>query len=539
MNTSFKNSAASDPSQTKNDFDDERKNTLPRGPAVDGQTTLAEASVMWDGPSPRGEGARSAVPAHQGTTPSFAAGAVTNSPTAMREVNLGAAPASPDAQHKTAETTHAQSSVSSSRWMSSPAQCANDAFFDSDRDSSARQLHVQQSIDQAPVKIRPYLQQFHRLIEARKIEVQKAVAQAEAVFEEAEKLLSALKEARGQRKDTEPSSSTTAGYQRDCQHLDAMQSTLGKVPRLHWLNVLVHYAPNKRTFYSYRAALTWRAVQELQSRLNAREALELNRGTLASLDLAPSIQAAMHELLGIRELTHKECMQRSHAAAKKSRSKKDDLQYLDGQWRDRFMHYIQNSQTYKHASVLLRHCGMRPEELEKGVQVELKKHKVVVGIEGAKVRETAGQPWRLLILDARQLPAWFIHDVSAHKFMKVQVKKDNFRKYLNGLTERVLQGAVRNDKTKVSLSAYLFRHQLATDLRENGWSSEEMAAVLGESVAETTRHYGIRLRGSKSPKSNVSVIRGRVRTARPVRSASKTGLKQVLQKKTKAAAKKR
>ncbi|MEG1065043.1 MAG: site-specific integrase [Comamonas sp.] len=539
MNASFKNSAAGNPSQTKHDFDDERKNTLPRGSAVNGQTTLAEASVMWDGPSPSGEGSRSEVLTHQGTIPSFAAGDAANSPTAMREVNLAAAPASPDAEHKTAEATHAQPSVSSSKWMSSPAQSANDAFFDSDMDSHARRLHVQQLIDQAPIETQPYLQQLHRLFEARKVEMHEAVVQAEAVFEEAQKLLGALKEARGQRKDTEPSSSTIAGYQRDCQHLDAMQSKLGEAPGLPWLNVLAHYAPNKRTFYSYRAALTWRAVKELQSRLNARKALELNGGKLAVLDLVPSIQAAMHELLGIRELTHKECMQHSHAAAKKSRSKKDDLQYLDDQWRDRFMQHIQSSPTYKHASVLLRHCGMRPEELDKGVQVELKKNKVVVGIEGAKVRETAGQPWRLLILDAQQLPAWFINDLSAHKIIKVQVKKDNFRKYLNGLTERVLRGAVRKNKTKVSLSAYLFRHQLATDLRENGWSSEEIAAVLGESVAETTRHYGIRVRSSKSPKSNVSVIRGNVQTARPVRRAHKTGLKQVIQKKTEATAKKR
>lgn len=539
MNASFKNSAAGQPSQTKNDFDDERKNTLPRGSAVDVQTTLAQASVMWDGPSPSGEGSRSEVLTHQGTIPSFAARDAANAPTAMREVNWAAAPASPDAKHKKAETTHAQPSVSSSKWMSSPAQSANDAFFDSDRDSSARRLHVQQLIDQLPIKIRPYLQQLHRLFEARKIEVQEAVAQAEAIFEEAQKLLSALQETRGQRKDTEPSSSTVAGYQRDCQHLDAMQSKLGEVPGLPCLNVLVHYAPNKRTFYSYRAALTWRAVQELQSRLNARKALELNRGKLAVLDLVPSIQAAMQELRCIRQLTHKECMQHSHAAAKKSRSKKDDLQYLDDQWRDRFMQHIQSSPTYKHASVLLRHCGMRPEELDKGVQVKLKKNKVVVGIEGAKVRETAGQPWRLLILDAQQLPAWFIHDLSAHKIMKVQVKKDNFRKYLNGLTERVLQGAVRKNKTKVSLSAYLFRHQLATDLRENGWASEKIAAVLGESVAETTRHYGMRRRGSKSPKSNVSIIRGSVQTARPVRSADKNGLQRVLQKKTKTVAKKR
>ena len=100
----------------------------------------------------------------------------------------------------------------------------------------------------------------------------------------------------------------------------------------------------------------------------------------------------MHELRAIRHLTHAECMQRSNAAAKRSLSKKDDLKYLDDQWRDRFMHHIQNSPTYKHASVLLHHCGMRPEELDKGVQVKLKKNKVVVGIEGAKVRATAGQP---------------------------------------------------------------------------------------------------------------------------------------------------
>ncbi|MBS7350008.1 MAG: hypothetical protein KIG95_07625, partial [Comamonas sp.] len=63
MNASSKNSAAGSPSETKPAFEDEGNSTLPNPCGVEVQNALPQGSVMWDGPSPQGEGT---APAHQG-----------------------------------------------------------------------------------------------------------------------------------------------------------------------------------------------------------------------------------------------------------------------------------------------------------------------------------------------------------------------------------------------------------------------------------------------------------------------------------------
>jgi integrase len=68
---------------------------------------------------------------------------------------------------------------------------------------------------------------------------------------------------------------------------------------------------------------------------------------------------------------------------------------------------------------------------------------------------------------------------------------------------------------------YHFRHQLAEDMRESGRTADEIAAALGQRVGETASHYGRRSRkGQGGVAREPDVIRGAVRTAKPVRSAA-------------------
>lgn len=492
MNASSKNSAAAKPSETKNDFDDDRYS------------------------------------AHQGTSASFTAGGVTNSPTAVREVNLVALPATPDAQHKTVETTHAQSSVSSSIHSVPVTQSANDAQFGSETNSIAKPVD-RQKVYQILFKLHQFLKDANVGFTADPPKaplplVSLAEPESEpehpdkVVMEQAKVFLEQLDKQRRLRKDTAASARTIDGYLNDCVHLDRVRDQLLEETGYQWFEVLSMYAPVERTFYAYRAALTWRAKEHLKGLLGAFEAQKNNVGLDAALALLPEIEKTLHELQSIRALTQENCLAWSGQDEKESYSKRNDLRYLDAQWRDRFIHYCERSSTYKHASVLLRYCGMRPEELEKGVLVQLRGKRIEVRIEGGKVRDTAGQPWRVIKLHIPRLPAWFVQDVAMGKIKEVKVNKDSFRAYLNGLTDRVLHGAVNAKKRKVMLSAYLFRHEIATDLRDNGWTSTEIAALLGEVVAETAAHYGISRRSRKNPKPKLSVIRGSVQTARPVRS---------------------
>lgn len=530
MNASSKNSAADTVSHTKSAFDDERYSTLPNPSGVKEPSTLPQGSVMWDGPSPPGEGT---APVYQGTSPSFNAETVTNSATAVREVNLGVGSATPDTKHKSAQITNAQPSLASSKPSLCDTVSANDAVFELETNASARTKNILAQIETTPAGVRPYLRSLHQLVQETKARhaqphVSKPPAlpplysmeEVQDLLTEAQALLDDLKSQRTHRKDTEASAQTLAGYQKDCALLDGVRGELLEETQWPWLEVLMQFVARKSTFYTYRAALTWRAKQELQGLLDARQSLSANLGEGAGSALMPQINQAVKELRSLRHLTYAFCSGWEDIPVKSPRSKRYALEYLDEYWPTRFIEQCYSSATYRNACVLLRFCGMRPEELELGVQVQRDRQMVAVKIQGAKVRETAGQPWRKFLLHAEHLPTWFVNDLPTHDSVEFKVNKDNFRTYLNGLTDRVLQGAALPDGSKINLSAYLFRHQIATDLRVNGWSSTEIASLLGEVSAETTKHYGNRWPGSRKHKPVVAADKNSLSTARPVQPAS-------------------
>ena len=70
----------------------------------------------------------------------------------------------------------------------------------------------------------------------------------------------------------------------------------------------------------------------------------------------------------------------------------------------------------------------------------------------------------------------------------------------------------------------MFRHFLATNLRDAGWETQEIAVVLGESVGDTVRRYGLGRRvASKSPQVS-AVVRGTASADRKVRPVDRSGL---------------
>lgn len=550
MNASSKKCAADALSHTKTAFDDEGMTTLPKPSEAGSITSFSEGSVMWDGPSSLGEGARSAGPAHQGTKTSFSAEAVTNSPTAVREVNLGSVSASPDAQHKSAEITDAQQMTSSSKPSLCDAVSANEPVFDLEENSAALQQHILAQIDATPIAVRPLMETLHELVQKQKAEMAaspqlvrkpaslSSMLSTQEVDEwvtEGWQLLDSLKVNRIHRKDTQPSAQTITAYQKDCRFLDRVRLHISEETRWRWYEVLMLFVQRKSTFYTYRAALSWRAALALEGLLKAHDSLQINIGTNASLALLPKIKEAVRELVSLRKLTYEFCSGQVDLEPKSKRSRKEDLEHLDDYWPTRFIEECVTSSTYRNACVLLRFCGMRPEELKQGVRVVRRKDVVEVEIRGAKVTPKSGQPWRRFALRAGDLPDWFVNGLAPDAITAVQAHPDNFRSYLNGLTSRVLNGAKRPDGSAICLSAYLFRHQLATDLRSKKWTSTEIAKVLGEITADTVKQYGLRWPGSKRPQFTVALQKASLQTARPVRAASRAGIEKAqASKKSKA-----
>lgn len=547
MNASSKNSAADSPSETKPAFDDERYSTLPKPSGVEVQNTLPEGSVMWDGPSSSGEGARSAVPAHQGTSPSYAAGAVTNSPTAVREVNLVAASATPDAQHKTVETTHAKPSASSSKNSFSDRESANDAVFVSETNSAAQTKSILEQIQASPLAVREHLHALHDWIEQyRPVFEMNSVAQAmhkvssggpsadaaaERLVEHASEVLAELEQRRTLRMDTNPSQETLRGYQKDIAYLTKQRAAFIGKELSPWFEVLAQFGLRKSTYNTYRAALTWWVTAQLKGLMQTCKSYDLNHspGSWRAV-LGPEIGSKLLELVSIRGLTYERMHGWLDMPNKSSLSRKHDLRFLRDGWLDRLVECCETSPIYGMASVLLRFGGMRPKELENGVVVRRAGEYIAVAIKGAKVRATAGQPLRGFVLHASSMPQWFLDGLPQGQEVTVQIDKDGFRSYLSSLTKRVLQGAKRSNASEINLSAVLVRHAVATELRRNYWASVDIAKVLGHVSDATSRGYGELSTGSKKAKP-VAVVEKSARTARPVKVTDKSGLDKVLSQK--------
>lgn len=541
MNASSKNSAADSPSETKPAFEDEGNSTLPNPCGVEVQNALPQGSVMWDGPFTSGKGARSAVPHHQGSTASFAAGGMSNSPTAMREVNLGMPPAHPDAKHKSAE-------IPGANWDSSSKEVVSDRTLESANDrvfyvtplnlDALRNLITQ--IKSVPPEHTAAWVRLRILIDAIKVNgtyyleanSQLNVEKTMTVLSQISKTFADRKQQRKERKDAQPSPETVAGYERDWALLSQRRLHVAdQPPERAWQTVMSQHAANSSTFYTYRAALVWQAQNYLEELLAISKEFDSQSYEDVLATLLPYIEHAYEELRVRSNLDHALCLQMSGDPVRKKNSRSKDLAYLPDGWRDSFLDYCASSPTYRDASVLLRFCGMRPCELKKGVQVTLRNDKVFVHVLGGKLGDTRGQPWREIPLDAQMMPRWFLDEFVGQATRIVQANPDNMRAYLGSLTSRVLLGAKNAQGQLINLSAYLFRHAMATDVRQDGGKSDEVSAVLGHRSAKTAGHYGTFTKG-KGKKRN-AMDKNSVRTALAVKPADTSGLQELPQKKAK------
>lgn len=132
------------------------------------------------------------------------------------------------------------------------------------------------------------------------------------------------------------------------------------------------------------------------------------------------------------------------------------------------------------------------------------------------------------------LPAWFVDEVRVAGNLEVVVHEDALRTHLHRLSNDVFYGNAKkapNKASRLKLSAYVFRHALVTELREASWEEHEVAAVLGETSAETARLYGSRAGGGFLGLGIASIVKSSVQTERAVRRVDTTGLKALLNSK--------
>jgi integrase len=342
-----------------------------------------------------------------------------------------------------------------------------------------------------------------------------------AVVRHARAVMALLDVSRGSRKDTSPSARTISDYERKCELLDMLIEQLVEVSDPPLKVALSQYAPKRQSFFTMRAALRWRARNRVMDVLARQDRIQ-RTGILGGewLKSIKELDRLTRDLQNINAIGLDECLAISERKPVKSRSKKQALRQLNSDWRDRFLEANEHSPTYRAPVLLMRHCGMRPHELELGVQVTRVGDTVRVRIHGAKVRKTAGQPWRTMLLDVARMPAWFLDEIGTQQ-RTVSAVAENMRSHLARISNKVFVRGCREGKRDPLISAYVFRHALATDMRANGFTTAEMAAVLGETTEDTVAWYGLRPRGGSHPLVPVAIVRKSMQTARPVRASDR------------------
>ncbi|MCV2367668.1 site-specific integrase [Roseateles oligotrophus] len=338
------------------------------------------------------------------------------------------------------------------------------------------------------------------------------------VVRSARSLMREIAQSREKRKDTEPADGTTEKYR---QLTKVLLKRAKQVP--HGVNsmpsvcvALADYAAKGNSFYTMRSAAAWVVQGKVAQLLKQQDQLQRQppSATKEWSNSVDSLNAAMQLLRSIQGLDLKSARHLSAAVAVAPKSKRLVLKKADESWREEYFRVTAQSSKYRHAALLQGLCGMRPLELERGVVVWRRGPTVAIKIQGAKVRETAGQPWRGVFIPAEKFPAWFLEDLGSQP-KTYSAPSIAMRSYLKRLSPQVFP--VQGDKPQLILSSYVLRHAIATDLRQEGWDSAEIAQVLGERCAATSRWYGLRWRGSKFRRiPQVAIERGTVQTARPV-----------------------
>ena len=564
------------------------------------QEVFPDGSVMWDGPEPSGEGARSAVPRIPPMKTVNPAKGVTDPLPAMPVTVSGAAFATADTQplqpdispsvQQPASTTRLlntqpthgviESDVNERR-VDEKLACANDDIFANDRDALHAKQHAalvmlhhpglgkwsdhllqkaQGLLDSGSAED-PDIQAFEALLEATTLRPKPVAShedqgnagsekrieepsvddrpisenerqEAFGIIQSVRATLKEIAETRALRKDTQPGAATLADYQKRINYLEPLfEHTLSQGSQMPWTDTFDMLNVARSTFFQYRSAVKWQSSSRLQTLLTEQDRFQRSLGpSRAWYRAVKTLQEALWEHQEICALSYDEDRGQEHwppSRLKKEhtgKSKKLALKKLPDGWQERFDFFNEQSPTYRYAGVLLRFCGLRPAELERGVQVQWTAQGVQVRIEGAKVRDTAGQPWRSFLLNLAMLPAWFVDELKRQGQIHISANSDNMRSHLGRLSTAVLNPEQRKNGCQENLSAYLFRHALVTQMRESGWESDEIAAAIGESSAETTRLYGLRVRGGKKPKVPIAMEKNSVAAARAVKPADTQGL---------------
>ena len=195
-------------------------------------------------------------------------------------------------------------------------------------------------------------------------------------------------------------------------------------------------------------------------------------------------------------------------------SKKNSLSHLPNDWRE--LMAAKSTGKNRVPMMIAMLTGCRPAELESGVEIECVKDSLYVKIIGVKVKESAGQEYRIFKLASHPLTMELLAMMKSvnDTHVKVKVKKGNsVTTHMRSVAKKIWPKRTR------SVTVYTARHAMAADCKAAiaaGDDPDLVSKVLGHIVDKTASYYGNQFQaGGKS------VVPTEVMVPKPIRQKSK------------------
>lgn len=262
-------------------------------------------------------------------------------------------------------------------------------------------------------------------------------------------------------------------------------------------------ALTKSTFYVYKAAWQFGVAKLIEHTLSSISDASSTNDHSSLERLASQLQTLIKELARYapdysgRPVTEREKSKWDGERTSK-RSKRRGISALPSDWRTRIWHVI--SDQYREAVALLSIAGVRPEEIHKGVRVEVADSALHIFITGAKTDDVKGQPWRRLTIDPQssEEAAWLFDRVSLTVAIGVEWSirlPERLKDPKRALSAAIARASAclwpqRRAASPYRATAYSFRHAFAADLKSAGFDYEAIAKALGHSTERTQAMYG-------------------------------------------------
>ena len=333
------------------------------------------------------------------------------------------------------------------------------------------------------------------------------------------------------KKDKSNSAETKARYAQVAMTLDATRPRPGEPVQIE------KQAKTKNTFYAYRAAVRWTALERAAAALRAynnadndadkKAAYQVMLTSAADLvrypaDAQPGLPSSGLLLLPklsvmtlrfLLSQSPRVSSRKDRTRQKRQAQRRERDQKIEG-WRALIFARLAavESPWIDHAAVAAL-TGCRPAEVA-SVRIERIKNALVITIPGAKVSETKGQPIRRFTI-AKDSGPEFAHLLQRAKNGPVILSSDSTASAFSEALKQAGKQAL-GDKAP-TMTGYIYRHALACDMKADGADRNEIAAALGHAVTKTQSHYGRASGGTKGARVF------QIEAERPIKQTHGTG----------------